>query len=258
MKKLLEANVAYGRRRIAQVFADFCELAALAIRNSVDLHDHATREARYVAIANGYTPEEMSRFAELLAKLTMKLDDELDDILGHLYMSLDLGSDHIGQFFTPYHVSQLMAQIICPDYAAKLETEPFITLLEPTCGSGGMIIAVAETMRAAGFNYQQQIHVTAQDIDTTAVHMTFITLSLLHIPAVIIHGDTLTLEVRDRWATPAHILGNWDYKLNARAASKKLTVIAKELAVLVDTRQSTTDLPADAELPDSADLDTAA
>lgn len=216
MKKLLEANTSYGMRRISEVFRDFCELAALAIRNSVDLNGRDEREQRYLRIISGYTSEEADRFAELLAKLTVELDGELSDVLGHLYMGLDLGSDEMGQFFTPYQVSQLMAGMNAPDFAGHLAEKEFITVSEPTCGSGGMILALAEAMRAAGFNYQKQMHVTAQDIESTAVHMTYIALSLLHIPAVVVHGNTLTQEVTDRWFTPAHIFDGWSARLQNR------------------------------------------
>jgi hypothetical protein len=222
MKKLLEANVAYGSRRISQVFRDFCELSALAIRNSVDMNGWDEREAQYLRVIGDYTPEEAERFAHILAKLALEFEAGFSDALGHLYMSLDLGSDHLGQFFTPYEVSSLMAQMTLEDYtdklaAVRLEGREFITVNEPTCGSGGMIIALADALRGAGVNYQQAMHVTAQDIELTSVHMTYVQLSLLNIPAVVIHGNTLTLEQRDAWYTPAHILGGWDSRLENRA-----------------------------------------
>lgn len=228
MKKLLEANVAYGSRRISQVFSDFCELSALAIRNSVDMNGWDEREAQYLRIIGGYTPAEADRFAQILAKLALEFEDGFSDALGHLYMSLDLGSEHLGQFFTPYEVSSLMAQMTIGDYtdklaAARLGGREFITVNEPTCGSGGMVIALAAALRGAGVNYQQAMHVTAQDIELTSVHMAFVQLSLLHIPAVVIHGNTLTLERRDAWYTPAHILGGWDSRLRDRALLDTLT-----------------------------------
>lgn len=53
----------------------------------------------------------------------------------------------------------------------------------------------------------------AQDIDSRGVHMAYLQLSLLHIPAVVILGNTLLVEERERWHTPAHILGLWQQKL---------------------------------------------
>lgn len=233
MKKLLEMNTASGRRRISQVFSDFCELAALAMRNSVDLRGRDEREARYLLIIGGYSTEEANRFSELLAMLALEFDAGLSDVLGKLYMSLDLGSDRLGQFFTPYEVSSLVAQMTLGDYtkcldAAKLAGRDYLTVNEPTCGSGGMVIAMADALRGAGVNYQQAMHVTAQDLDVTAVHMAYIQLSLLHVPAAVIHGNTLTLEQRDIWHTPAHILGGWNQRLVSRHATGSLSAPGQE------------------------------
>jgi hypothetical protein len=218
VKKLLEANVAYGRRRISQVFRDFCELSALAIRNRVDGRGFDAREERYLQIAEGYTPEEMERFAMAFAELVDDLGAGLNDALGHLYMSLDLGNERLGQFFTPYDVSVLAAKMTVGDVTSRMAGKEFITMMEPACGSGGMIIALADALREEGVNYQKAIHVSAQDLDITAVHMTYVQLSLLHIPALVVHGNTLTLEQRDVWPTPAHVLGGWDARLRDAAS----------------------------------------
>ncbi|PUB32493.1 N-6 DNA methylase [Promicromonospora sp. AC04] len=218
LKKLLEANTGSGRRRVTQVFQDFCELGALAIRNVVQRRGFDEREDRYLSIAATYTPEEMDRFATALAYLTLELQARLSDVLGTLYMSLDLGNQRLGQFFTPYEVSVLAARITAGDLVQRLQTQEFVTVGEPTCGSGGMVIATAEALRDAGVNYQTSMHVTAQDIDSTAVHMTYIQLALLHVPAIVVHGNTLTMERRDIWPTPAHVLGGWHAKLRPRGA----------------------------------------
>jgi len=235
MKKLLEANVAYGRRRISQVFADFVELSALAIRNSVDRHGYDEREERYMQIVAGYSPEEIDRFHELLSKLIEEFEAGLGDHLGHLYMSLDLGSDALGQFFTPYEVSLLVAKMTIGSYVAPLQDDgngtrqDYITVSEPTSGSGGMIIALAQALREENVNFQQALHVTAQDLDPTAVHMTYVQISLLNIPAVVIRGNSLTLEQLDVWPTPAHILGGWNARLRDRAAVNAALALENEL-----------------------------
>ncbi len=90
-----------------------------------------------------------------------------------------------------------------------------------------MVIALAEAMRAEGINYQRQLHVTAIDIDPRAVHMAYIQFSLLHVPAEVVVGDSLALEVRDRWFTPAHILGGWGARtLLARSRHAESNVAA--------------------------------
>ena len=54
--------------------------------------------------------------------------------------------------------------------------------------------------------------VTATDIDLKCVHMCYLQLSLLGIPAVVIHGNSLTLEEHSHWFTPAYILDGWAWK----------------------------------------------
>jgi hypothetical protein len=46
--------------------------------------------------------------------------------------------------------------------------------------------------------------------------MAYAQLTLMHIPAVVVHGNTLSLEESDHWYTPAHILGGWNWKLRRR------------------------------------------
>jgi hypothetical protein len=96
-----------------------------------------------------------------------------------------------------------------------------------------MIIALADVMRGADINYQRHLHVTAVDIDRRAVHMCYTQLSLLHIPAVVILGNSLSLEMQEYWHTPAHILGGW----NARVAARR---IAHEKSSVPQPTASTT------------------
>ncbi len=76
-----------------------------------------------------------------------------------------------------------------------------------------MVIAAAHVLQDKQINYQQAMHATGVDVDIVAVHMAYIQLSLLHIPAVIQHGNSLSMEVWSTWKTPAHVLGLWDVKL---------------------------------------------
>ena len=52
-------------------------------------------------------------------------------------------------------------------------------------------------MQDAEINYQQHLHVTAVDVDSRAAHMAYVQLALLNVPAVVIVGNTLTLEERE-------------------------------------------------------------
>jgi len=54
--------------------------------------------------------------------------------------------------------------------------------------------------------------------------MAYVQLSLLHVPAVVIHGDTLLLEEYGHWHTPAHMLGGWRYRLAADAPAEPVSI----------------------------------
>lgn len=90
--------------------------------------------------------------------------------------------------------------------------EKVVTLNEPSCGSGSMILAYAEMMQKHGRNYCSELVVLAQDLDIHCVLMTYIQLSLYGIPAVVLHGNTITTEEFDRWYTPIYILDRWVWR----------------------------------------------
>lgn len=54
--------------------------------------------------------------------------------------------------------------------------------------------------------------VCAVDIDIRCAMMTYIQLSYLGIPAVVIHGDTLSAKEFTRFYTPVYILNNWIWR----------------------------------------------
>jgi len=115
-----------------------------------------------------------------------------------------------------------MAKIIIAeksDVEARIAERGFVTAQEPTSGSGAMILALAHEMREMGIDYQKHLHVTAVDVDPKCVHMSYLQFSLLHIPAVVIHGNSLSLENFGHWYTPAHILDGWNWKLRHQTES---------------------------------------
>jgi len=202
------------------VFSDFVELAAISISNAVDLAERAAREQRYAEIAKRYEPDEMALFPEMFAALVDALEGGFDDVLGRVFHDLELHNKYQGQFFTPYALCRVMAQVTLGDresIARIIADRGYFTALEPACGGGAMSIAAAEAMKDAGINYQRQLHVTAVDVDLKCVHMAYLQLALLHVPAVVIHGNSLTLEKHSEWRTPAHVLGGWSWRLRRAA-----------------------------------------
>lgn len=239
LKALVDLIKAFGyRHRASDVFSDFVEMAALSLSNAVDLAQRDGREARYLEIVKKYSREEVDRFPQMLGQLVLTYERRMadvlpgaqapvrvaggfGDVLGHTYMLLEMGNDRAGQFFTPYSVSSMMAAMLITDRDHEVAEHGFITVMEPTCGAGGMVIATAEAMHQAGHNYQTAMHATCIDIDPRCVHMTYVQLALLNIPAIVILGNSLMLEEREVWYTPAHVLGGWNRKLAARERSRE-------------------------------------
>lgn len=226
------------RHNLWQVFRDFVAMNALAISNAVDPMQFDEREAEFFAIKERYSAEEMALLSSGLANVVMALEAGHQDFLGSLFMAMELGDSWKGQFFTPYPVCLLMAKMTLDtsETRAAIAEKGFVTVNDPCTGGGAMLIAAAHAMQEAGFNYQQAMHVTAQDIDIVAVHMTYIQLSLLYVPAVVIHGNSLAVETRSVWRTPAHQMGFWASKLRRaeeaeHAASKGTEHIASVVAI---------------------------
>src|SRR5690625_3946547 len=153
IKKLIDSIS--GKHRRYDIFRDFIVLSACTISNSVDKMQWKNREKMYMDIIGKYNKDEANKFAEMLALTVLAYESRMGDFIGELYMSMEFGNKHVGQFFTPYHVSKLMSQMV----HYKADENEIVTLNEPACGSGGMIIAYAETMKLAGRNYQTDLRV---------------------------------------------------------------------------------------------------
>lgn len=207
-----------GTHRMFDVFRDFVHMFALSIRNSVDKHDWQQREDRYLEVAGKYTRAQLDTMAEVFALVVTQMELDPQDVLGKLYMELEIGNDAGGQFFTPYDLAKLMAGMQA-NQIAESSTDDYVSIYEPACGAGAFMIAIAQELRQR----DREFHVTAEDIDSVAVHMAYIQFTLMDIPAVVHHRNTLTLETFDTWVTPRHVLGLWAYRLNTPAQDNEPT-----------------------------------
>lgn len=179
-----------GRYTAYEIFMDWIECAALSITNTVhQVHGKVwkEREEKYKVIMSKYTPEERGRFPEMLAWLVEELEDDPRDVLGEVFMRSGMGSDAGGQFFTPFNISKMMAAISVEPPAAGEK----VHLNEPSCGSGGSVIAAALELKNKGVNYQKQMKVVCQDLDWRCVYMCYVQLSYMGIDAICVQGDTL-------------------------------------------------------------------
>ncbi|MDD3594032.1 MAG: N-6 DNA methylase [Candidatus Gastranaerophilales bacterium] len=206
--KLLQ-EVDYSKS-ISQKFNDFLTMTAYSIAQPFYRSDEF--EDKYLDVAKNYKKEQHNNFSEMFTIVIDALEVP-QDFLGQIFSTNAMGASYTGQFFTPYHVSKLMAEILNVDVKEKLKHKNFITLSEPCVGSGGMVIAFAQTMQEQGLNYQDKLYVEAVDIDDICYKMAYIQLSLLGIPAKVIKGDSLNLKFQEVLYTPMFFINSFDYKL---------------------------------------------
>ncbi len=185
-----------------EIFSDWVRCAALATSNACQIRQNAVwqaREEEYIRTMKKYPLEQRKRFAEITVLLIFALE-EMRDVLGKVYMELG-GSKSMGQFFTPFHISELCAEVSLEHW----KQGEIYKLNEPTCGSGGMIIATASGLRKKGINYQKVMEVIAQDLDWRGVYMCYLQLSYLGIKATVVQGNTLAEPYSDK-TEESHIL----------------------------------------------------
>ncbi|MDE5758880.1 MAG: SAM-dependent methyltransferase [Allobaculum sp.] len=175
------------------IFTDWVAMMALSIQNACTMPYGSlwkAREDKYMEISKKYKEGELELLGEMMGMLTLEFGDTGPrDILGEVYMAAGCGSKVTGQFFTPFHVSELCARVSLENIQGS---DSVITINEPSAGGGGMIIAAAKALSDKGINYQRRMDVTAQDLDWNGVYMTYVQLSLLGIRARVIQGNTLT------------------------------------------------------------------
>ena len=198
-----------------EFLADIFECGAIAISNRFDMVQYQEREERYLRINKKYEPAIQELITEIFAKIFILLTQQINpavgfnDYLGELYMCSGTSNGKTGQFFTPYCVSKVCAECAINENVIKdaIEQDKILTLGEPTCGAGGMVIAAVDVLyNKYHFNYSRNLVVECSDIDSRCVHMTYLQLALAGVPAVIFKRDSLSMQTWERWETPAYIM----------------------------------------------------
>lgn len=194
-------------KRSDEVFLDFLKVVSISFQNATETRPSviAEREEEYLAICNRYDREVFELFPEMMALISLALEDKFGDFLGEVYMASQMGNNKVGQFFTPYSVSSASARLLFNrgEVDKAIDEQGYIRFNEPASGSGGMIIAYIEAMREAGYNPQTRLYVDAQDIDQRCALMCYVALCILHIPARVYIGDTLMQEYHEVLETPS-------------------------------------------------------
>lgn len=210
------AKITHGRISEPQTFSDFLQYSALLLSIRTDPVHREQRVKAFEQLKTNYKDSEWDAFHQGLTDLCRRFDqntqiNRYEDIFKNFFSLIGASSKTNKQDFTPSDVSRLISLISIPDHPS-LPEEGFFTLCDHTCGSGVLLLEGVQRFSTSGYNPSAQLVIQAADIDSRCVHMTYLQLSLYGVPAVIVHGNTMSLKEYDRWYTPAYLWGRWIWR----------------------------------------------
>jgi hypothetical protein len=186
--KLLTLLDEAGRRSgvsRGQAFEDFLHMTVCALSGGA-------LEDQYMKVVHRHSAgEKGSRgcdaLAHLFGALVVAMEETRHDILGDLFQGA-ITYGEAGQFYTPEHICDLMAQMNLGDGSEAGTAGSKKMVRDPCCGSGRMLLAAAKLRPHWEF--------VGQDIDLRCVRMTAIALALRNLYGYVIWGDSLSTEQR--------------------------------------------------------------
>jgi len=162
-------------------------------------------EKQYLDVVKRHTKGERGKrgcdtIAQLFGELVFRSEqtrNEMKDLLGDLFQGA-ITYGEAGQFLSPMSICRLMAQVTVGDMPPE-EAATKKSVADPCCGSGRMLLGVAEIHRHWEF--------IGQDVDLRCVRMTAINLALRNLYGYVIHGNSLANERRLVYRTGFNLQG---------------------------------------------------
>lgn len=137
--------------------------------------DSANNPEAFKECMDRYKYEEGAEFGRLLGVYTDAVEAmPFRDILGELFMRLDVNSARSGQYFTPWPIAEMMArmQFSREHFEALVAEKGEVTVCDPTVGSGVMLLAFAKVVHdELGRNGLGKLRLYGTDIDQRCVLM---------------------------------------------------------------------------------------
>lgn len=209
-------DISRGRISKPQVFSDFLHYCALLLSARTDPVHTEQRAKALKQLKTSYKDDEWEAFhqgfIDLYSAFTHNIGRGIyEDLFSAPFTQIGATSRALKQDFSPTDIGRLIGALSIPSQLS-LPEEGFFSLGDQTCGSGMLLLAGVQQFADAGYNPSEQLVIQAADLDVRCVHMTYLHLSLYGIPAVIVHGNTITLEEYDRWYTPVYLWRKWIWR----------------------------------------------
>lgn len=179
----------------AQAFEDFLHMSVCALSGG-------QMEEQYMATVKRHTEGKAGKrgcdsISHAFGALVNVMEETRKDILGDLFQG-GITYGEAGQFLSPEPICQMMATMTVGDAEAE-EGNVKKSVCDPCCGSGRMLLAVADLKPHWEF--------VGQDVDLRCVRMTAINLALRNLYGYVIWGNSLGLERRLVYRTGFNLRG---------------------------------------------------
>lgn len=202
-------------------FKEMCNVVTYCLASVYNPHIH--EETKKLL---GSIPEStLHIYEKCLDVIVNALQEQYQDFLGSFFEQNEMFNKHKGQFFTPYHISLLSARMVFTPESIK--RKGIMKICEPAGGSGGMVIAFAQTVLDNGYNPSDELFAELWDVDELCFFMSYIQISLLGIPARIVWGNTLTLRPFQVLYTPVYFLNHIQEKLDSIEMLEKMQSVLR-------------------------------
>ena len=227
-------------------------MCAAALSQPVDWNQ--TRENEYLNRINYYDKSAQQLFPQMFAEIVEAFEQEgARDILGEIYMELEMYNKWHGQFFTPEHICRFMAKVVDSDLAGLIERQGYISACDPCCGGGALLIAFTHNCIEQKINYQRDVLFVGQDIDPVVARMCYIQMSLLGMPGYVAIGNSLTQPLtghvltpaangNDIWYTPLYFHEIWHYRRLWLNVKSLMTSTEKNVKEVQESTNDTLDI----------------
>lgn len=100
-----------GRYSAPDIFRDIIDLAVILIGGITTANIGESGEDIFNRLTARYSTKEIREMFKIAQDICATVSETKKDVLGRLYMNLR-PNDTCGQFFTPDHVSEIMAKIV--------------------------------------------------------------------------------------------------------------------------------------------------
>lgn len=136
-------------------------------------------------------------FAIMLNCIVEELDrNPRQDLLGSLFMELELNSSDKQQIFTPYHMSEMLSRISMDKehLQSEIDSRGYIMINDPCAGGGSILVGAFNTIKDLGFNPQTQAVFVAQELSFITALSCYVQMALLGMVGYVQIGDTLYMD----------------------------------------------------------------